>query len=88
MTSMVEFPSVIRGNAVFGICVSVVFVMITRSVCFVKRASLLSLNDDVMMRYSQQQLVVAFFARAMRAFSSEEVRRVVFLSETRQRRRK
>jgi len=27
VTSMEEFPSVIRGNAVFGICVSVVFVM-------------------------------------------------------------
>jgi hypothetical protein len=50
----------------------------------VKRASLLSLNDDVM-RYSQQQLV-AFFARVMSAFSSEEVLLVVFISETRQRR--
>jgi hypothetical protein len=50
---------------------------------FVKRASLLSLDDDVM-RHSQQ--LVAFFARAMSAFSSEEVLLVVFLSETRQRR--
>jgi hypothetical protein len=49
---------------------------------FVKRASLLSLNDDVM-RHSQQ---LAFFARVMSAFSSEEVLLVVFLSETRQRR--
>jgi hypothetical protein len=63
---MEEFPSVIRGNAVFGILVSVVSVMM---ICALRETRLTSLNDDTLTTTTTAR----FFCKCERAFSSKEV---------------